>query len=269
MNRPGYDDAGHMEQIANRQAQLSSAIDDYKNSGCGDPPSSAAGYTTSPIANPWPRGIFVSFEVWRNSNRWCDCRRRGRDLVSRMSDSSSGFCLLDRSYMNVHRSGCGKKELQEAIASEFPAHPYSGPILAVSNDPSVYDVDTDNLDFLLKGKSWKELDPQFVESNHDEYVLMNELALPAFLGAWLWNAAEDVNLSNQVLSSLVFHLATYGGSEEQKTGLWGRGFKGLNQKQRDVIHLLLKCAAESGTVSSDRARIEQALMSVEINHCPK
>jgi RHS repeat-associated protein len=55
MNRPGYDDAGHMEQIANRQAQLQSAIDDYKGSGCGDPPSSAAGYATQPIANPWPR----------------------------------------------------------------------------------------------------------------------------------------------------------------------------------------------------------------------
>ena len=170
---------------------------------------------------------------------------------------------------DVHRAGCETKELQAAISREFPALPYSGPILAVSHDASVYEVDDDNLDTLLRGKSWKDLDSQFVESNHDEYVLMNERALPAFVGAWLWRVAGDTNLSNQVLSSLVFHLATFGGSERQKTGLWARGFQGLNQRQRDVIHLLLKCAAGSASVSQDRAQIEQALTSVLMNPCAK
>lgn len=165
--------------------------------------------------------------------------------------------------------GCEKRELQEAISNQFPSHTYSGSVLAVSHDPSVYDAEDDNLDILLKGKSWRSIDPQFVESNHDEYVLMNEQALPAFLAAWLWKAAEDARLSNQVLASLVFHLATYGGSEKQESGLWGRAFKGLNQGQRDVIHLLLTCAAENTSIAGEREQISKALTNVESNPCPK
>ena len=165
--------------------------------------------------------------------------------------------------------GCEKRELQEAISNQFPSRPYSGPVLAISHAPSVYDAEDDNLDILLKGKSWKNIDPQFVESNHDEYVLMNEQALPAFLAAWLWNAAEDTRLSNQIVASLVFHLATYGGLEKQESGLWGRALKGLNQGQRDVIHRLLKCAAENTSVDQDREQIAKALTNIESNPCPQ
>lgn len=170
---------------------------------------------------------------------------------------------------DAQRLGCKKQELQEAIANEFPSHPHSGPVLEVSHDPSVYEAEGDNLDILLKGRSWRDLDSSFVESNDDEYVLMNERALPVFIGAWLWRAAEDPHLSNQVLSSLVFHLATFGGQVETGSGLWNGGFKGLSQTQREVISLLLRCAADSATRNQDREQIEKALTSVEINRRPK
>lgn len=95
MNRPGYDDAGHMDQIANRQVQLSRAIDDYRTQVAVilRVPSRLL---DSSNRKSMVDGILVSSEVRRNRSGWCDCRRRDRDLVSRMSDSSSGFWLLER-----------------------------------------------------------------------------------------------------------------------------------------------------------------------------
>jgi len=45
-----------MEQIYSMQRQFRDKLDEYKNSGCGDPPSGALDYATQPIANPWPQG---------------------------------------------------------------------------------------------------------------------------------------------------------------------------------------------------------------------
>jgi RHS repeat-associated protein len=57
----GYDDIGHLQQIANRQSQLQKLIDEYKDSGCGDPPSNVEDYANRPIASPWPRGSAPNF----------------------------------------------------------------------------------------------------------------------------------------------------------------------------------------------------------------
>ncbi len=54
MNRPGYDDAGHMIQIGIKQAQLRKALDDYTKT-CGGPPAAATDYATRPIANSYPK----------------------------------------------------------------------------------------------------------------------------------------------------------------------------------------------------------------------
>jgi hypothetical protein len=134
---------------------------------------------------------------------------------------------------------CGTEEIQRMIANEFPSHPYEGIVMEEYHPPSVYESEGDDLNTFLKGKTWRDLIPDFVNTNEDEYVLMNGIALVAFLGAWLWRAAEDLGGNNQVRSSLIFHLASYG------TGLWKGAFKSLNQSQRDVIHSLLKSTTKS------------------------
>ena len=137
---------------------------------------------------PVAKRLFINAEVRSDRSGRCDHRRWGCDPMSRMSACSSSVCILEEIHM--YDVGCEKRELQEAISNQFPSHTYSGSVLAVSHDPSVYDAEDDNLDILLKGKSWRSIDLQFVESNHDEYVLMNEQALPAFLAAWLWKAGR-------------------------------------------------------------------------------
>ncbi len=102
--------------------------------------------------------------------------------------------------------------------------------MAVAHDPAVYEAEADNLDIALAGKQWRDLTAEFVSANPDEYILMNDLAVVAFLGAWLWRATEDLDGPSELRRSLVFHLASYGGSRTQDYGLWANGFKSLNQQ---------------------------------------
>jgi len=43
---------GHAEQIEQRQAELQKKMQDYIDSGCGDPPSFATDFANKPIPNP-------------------------------------------------------------------------------------------------------------------------------------------------------------------------------------------------------------------------
>ncbi|HEX3942409.1 MAG TPA: hypothetical protein VHX11_13065 [Acidobacteriaceae bacterium] len=158
-------------------------------------------------------------------------------------------------------SGCDTTNLQQMISEEFPAERYHGKVMIESHDSFVYEAETDNLDATLAGKTWKELDSSFVTTNHDEYVLMNGSAVVAFLGAWLWRAAEALDAQNQVRSSLIFQLATYGGFQADGSGLWGRSLKSLNQRQRNVIRLLLECATETAK-EGELNLMDRALKSV-------
>ena len=58
-----YRDPGHLEQIYDRQQELKKALQDYKDTGCGDPPSSAVNYADQPIASPYPQGSSFSSTV--------------------------------------------------------------------------------------------------------------------------------------------------------------------------------------------------------------
>lgn len=163
---------------------------------------------------------------------------------------------------NVDR--CKTRELQTIIASEFPACAYHGKVMTTTHAPSEYEIETDNLDVVLAGKTWKEIGAEFVAVNRDDYVLMNDSAVVAFLGAWLWSAVENLDGKNQVRSSLIFHLATFGGVGSAGSGLWANNFKSLSQKQRLVIHRILECAAESAE-EKERDQISKALKNVEAN----
>lgn len=71
---------------------------------------------------------------------------------------------------------CAAEGLRRIIVESFPSYPFRGPVMAVSNAPSVYEVETDNLDSVPGGKESKELSDDFLDANQDEYVLMNDSA---------------------------------------------------------------------------------------------
>jgi hypothetical protein len=48
-----YADPGHIQQFQNRQRNLKSKIDNYRNSGCGDPPAQVTQWANMPVASPW------------------------------------------------------------------------------------------------------------------------------------------------------------------------------------------------------------------------
>jgi len=62
LKNPKYADAGHLEQLDNKQRQLQKALDDYKKD-CGDPPGSATGYATMPIPSISPGGSSSSYST--------------------------------------------------------------------------------------------------------------------------------------------------------------------------------------------------------------
>lgn len=159
---------------------------------------------------------------------------------------------------------CGTDILQELVLEYFPAIPYYGQVLAISHDSSEYEADSDNLDVVLFGKEWRELVSNYVEANEDDYVLMSSKAVVAFLGAWLWRAAETLEGENEIRSSLIFHLAKYGGVRD-KFGLWAGSFSGLDGEQRKVILALIKCSAKNNMGEEERANILEAVESIEQN----
>jgi hypothetical protein len=148
------------------------------------------------------------------------------------------------------------EEIHEMITSEFPAHPFYGTVTEKWHPPSFYESEGDDLTTLLKGKTWRDLYPDYVDVNEDDYVLMNASALPIFFAAWLWRAAEDLGSHNQIRSSLIFHLATFGNE------LWRSAFKSLNQRQREVIRILLESSAPSAD-EKEKSLIEKALGSID------
>jgi hypothetical protein len=158
---------------------------------------------------------------------------------------------------------CNLHALRQIILDSFPSYPLHGLVMAVSHDPSVYEVDADNLDKVLAGKEWRELEAEYLDANPDEYVLMNDSAVAAFLGAWLWRAADDLRGENRVRDSLIFHLASFGGSRVQNYGLWANGFRSLNQQQRNAISSLLEFVITLSDTGKEDAL--KALSSVKEN----
>lgn len=61
--RGNYANVGHIEQFQNRQTQLQSKIDNYRNSGCGDPPASVTSWAAMPVASPWTPQNSQNFSI--------------------------------------------------------------------------------------------------------------------------------------------------------------------------------------------------------------
>jgi hypothetical protein len=160
---------------------------------------------------------------------------------------------------------CNLLALRRIILDSFPSYAFHGPVMSGSNEPNVYEVDADNLDKVLAGKNWRELTREFLDVHQDEYVLMNDSAVVAFLGAWLWRAADNLGGENHVRDSLIFHLASFGGSRSQNYGLWSRGFSSLDQQQRSAIRLLVECAATTALSDIGKEDALRALKNVEEN----
>src|SRR4051794_38061066 len=111
--------------------------------------------------------------------------------------------------MDDSTKGCDTNELQDAIANAFPTYSYNGPVMNHPYDPSDFEDEADNLDVLLHGRNWRQLKPVTFGRNDDdsvsinergsllisgdEYVLMDDRAIPAFLAPWLWKAVENLN----------------------------------------------------------------------------
>ena len=58
-----YANSGHIEQFQNRQTQLQSKIDNYRKSGCGEPPASVTAWAAMPTASPWTPPNLQNFNV--------------------------------------------------------------------------------------------------------------------------------------------------------------------------------------------------------------
>jgi hypothetical protein len=105
---------------------------------------------------------------------------------------------------------CSESTLRKLILDSFAPYPYQGPIMA--DEAHLHFIEAnDNLDLILSGKNWTDLEWAYLDLNHDDYVLMSPVAVRAFLPAWLHRAIDNQGKPNQVRSSLVFHLNAVGG----------------------------------------------------------
>ena len=59
----GYADPGHIEQYENLQRNLQKRMDDYRNTGCGEPPSDIKQWVTTPMPDPLPESSPHTFSV--------------------------------------------------------------------------------------------------------------------------------------------------------------------------------------------------------------
>ena len=58
---------GHIDQFLNRQGQLQRMINNYRNSGCGEPPSDVMDWATRPAPDgqvrPWAKYVMIGGAV--------------------------------------------------------------------------------------------------------------------------------------------------------------------------------------------------------------
>ncbi len=133
---------------------------------------------------------------------------------------------------------CDKASLRRRILGAFPAYSYAGQVMAVLHDPSEYESEADNLDVVLAGKKWTELEEAYVDANSDDYVLMAPLAVQAFLPAWLSRAADDLGGAGEVLIGLIFHIKS--ASDPQFDNGWARGLALFTKEQAYALRTLLE-----------------------------
>jgi len=59
----GYANPGHADQFQQRQTNLQTKIDNYRNSGCGEPPAEVTAWADMPLASPWAPPSQQNFSV--------------------------------------------------------------------------------------------------------------------------------------------------------------------------------------------------------------
>jgi hypothetical protein len=60
-NNPG--NTNNIVEFQNRQRQLQKKIDNYRNSGCGDPPADITAWANMPAASPWVPASLRNFSL--------------------------------------------------------------------------------------------------------------------------------------------------------------------------------------------------------------
>ena len=144
----------------------------------------------------------------------------------------------------------------------FHRTPFTGQVMAVLHDPSVYECEADNLDLVLAGKEWQALERAYIDANPDDYVLMAPLAVQAFLPAWLVRAADDLAEANDALSALIFHVNASSVNLLYDSG-WARSLAIFTYQQIDALRELIRCTAEATWDEEDRQEARRALAKFE------
>ncbi len=164
-----------------------------------------------------------------------------------------------------HEVDCSTEALQQSINELFPSYRFEGLVTANNQEPAEYEIPADDLNSVLTGKAWQDLTGDYLYDNPDDYVLMNEAATTAFIGAWLMKVAENPTCENPILSSLVHTLAIYGGGEKPDQGIWATSFSGLNPQQRQLILRIVECCLNNADAPAAGDELVRALENLRAN----
>jgi hypothetical protein len=154
-------------------------------------------------------------------------------------------------------SECDTKYLQSLVLISFPVPKYDGPIMQPSNG-TIFEAEADDLDRVIGGKRWQELDREYIEANRDDYLLMRPQAVKVYLGAWLWYAVENLDAENVVRDALMHHL------RYSSDHLWTGPFNALTNEQVEILRQLARC-----TLETSRLNIEKENASKALEHIPE
>lgn len=122
--------------------------------------------------------------------------------------------------------------LRETIEEAFPAEKYTGAITRYDPGPWAEELDEEKVLFeTLKGKTWNEASPDFLQAYPDAYLLLTPDAYTAFIAAWLRYALERMEGENEVREFLIYTCSPPG-------HCW-QILSPLNREQRSTVRALM------------------------------
>src|SRR3954453_2287094 len=96
----------------------------------------------------------------------------------------------------------------------------------------------------LKGRTWPDIEREFLYSQPDGFVLLTNEDLVASLAAWLMGSLGDINGENVVREFVVYSFAPNPDQVPDMTSWKAERLKVLTKRQRTVLRSLLVAFAE-------------------------
>jgi len=153
--------------------------------------------------------------------------------------------------------------LRESVIANFPALSFRGEVTPVDGEWTRENTEDEKALYeTLKGRSWKQVPPEFVNSHPDGLNFVTDKAFCCFLPAWLLQTLQNLDGENEVRDFAVYMFNPKHEGNDPPAMIFRR-LALLSPEQRKVARSFMEFFSEAESSGFVRTRAARAVSRID------